>query len=515
MLLLEVLVCRIMAAMLLIFPPVAKPCEPPAGIALLASRLRSSGIQCRLLDANLEGLLWLHERPLTATDTWTRRAARNRRINIASLRDIRTYQSPGRYSKSVGEVNRLLSMAGSESNVAVGLADYQHPALSPLRSRDLIAAAESHDQNPFFPWFSSRLPELLDGVQTVGISLNYLSQALCSFAIIGYLRKRFPSHRIIVGGGLVTSWMQRPGWHNPFGSLVDSLVAGPGEFPLLALSGIAVPEKRHVLPDYSGLPLPDYLSPGFILPYSASSGCYWNHCNFCPEQAEGNRYLPVPAGVAIADLHLLTEQTRPVLIHLLDNAVSPAMLQGLAINPPGAPWYGFARIDNNLADPEFCHSLRRSGCTMLKLGLESGDQGVLDRMNKGIDLGTASRVIENLRQAGIAVYLYLLFGTPGETVVEARRTLDFVVRHRDAIAFLNVAVFNMPLCSTEAAEYGTEPFYEGDLSLYTAFRHPRNWNRQRVRSFLGKEFSREPSVAAILRNDPRLFTSNHAPFFVA
>ena len=102
---------------------------------------------------------------------------------------------------------------------------------------------------------------------------------------------------------------------------------------------------------------------------------------------------------------------------------------------------------------------------MLKLGLESGDQGVLDRMGKGIDLGTAARVLSSLRQAGIAVYCYLLFGTPGETALEARRTLEFVVRHREAIGFLNLAVFTMPLGADEAGDYGTAPFSEGDLSL--------------------------------------------------
>ncbi len=152
----------------------------------------------------------------------------------------------------------------------------------------------------------------------------------------------------------------------------------------------------HVPPDYTALPLMEYLSPGLILPYSAGSGCYWNRCSFCPERAEGNAYRPVPVSHVMSDLKLLTEQTGPILIHLLDNAISPALLHALAENPPGAPWYGFARIDEHLADPEFCQALKRSGCVMLKLGLESGDQRVLDRMCKGIDLGVASRVLNNL-----------------------------------------------------------------------------------------------------------------------
>jgi len=35
----------------------------------------------------------------------------------------------------------------------------------------------------------------------------------------------------------------------------------------------------------------------------------------------------------------------PVLLHLLDNSISPALMRSIAENPPGLPWYGFARID--------------------------------------------------------------------------------------------------------------------------------------------------------------------------
>ena len=379
-----------------------------------------------------------------------------------------------------------------------------------MRSVDLLAAAEEPEQNPFYSYFSQRLSELLANVGTVGFSLNYLSQALCTFAMIGHIRKLYPALKIVLGGGLVTSWMHRPGWSNPFGNLVDHLISGPGEEPLLALlRGVSAP-MQHVTPDYTALPLMEYLSPGLILPYSAGSGCYWNRCSFCPERAEGNAYHPVPTARVLSDLQLLVKQTRPTLIHLLDNAISPALLHAFAENPPGTPWYGFARIDEHLADLDFCHALKRSGCAMLKLGLESGDQGVLDRMCKGINLSTASRVLNNLKDAGIRVYCYLLFGTPGETVLEARRTLEFVASHHQAINFLNLALFNMPLYGDEAQEYGNELFYEGDLSLYTAFEHPEGWDRKQVRRFLDSEFKRHPAVAAIVRNDPPQFSSNHA-----
>lgn len=347
----------------------------------------------------------------------------------------------------------------------------------------------------------------------VGFSLNYLSQALCTFSMAGFLRKEFPRLDIVLGGGLVTSWMRNPKWTNPFKGLVDYLVAGSGEYQLLSILGIKGISEEHFTPCYDVLPLNDYLSPGLILPYSASSGCYWNKCSFCPERAEDNPYVSAPIDCITSDLDSLVEKTNPVMVHLLDNSVSTALLKRLTDDPLSVPWYGFARIEKLLNDIDFCRALKRSGCVMLKLGLESGDQRVLDSMQKGIDLETASLSLKALKKAGIAAYVYLLFGTPEETLSEARKTLEFVVRHKDEISFLNLAIFNMPVCGPEAGKFQTSSFYEGDLTLYTDFSHPKGWDRKQVRRFLDNEFKRNKAVAEILRREPPIFTSNHAPLF--
>jgi len=250
------------------------------------------------------------------------------------------------------------------------------------------------------------------------------------------------------------------------------------------------------------------------LPYSASSGCYWNQCSFCPETAEGNLYKPIPIDKVITDLQKLTEKTKPALVHMLDNALSPVLLKAIAASSFNVPWYGFARISSHLTDLDFCLALKRSGCVMLQLGLESGDQRVLDNMRKGFDLETASSALKTLKKAGIATFVYLLFGTPSETIDAARKTLDFTARHNKQMDFLNLAIFNLPAYSLEAEELETGEFYEGDLSLYRSFLHPRGWGRSFVRQFLNHEFKKHPAVASILRKAPPIFTSNHAPFFV-
>ncbi|MBI5556470.1 MAG: radical SAM protein [Deltaproteobacteria bacterium] len=499
--------------MLLIYPPMAKPCEPPAGLAQLAGALRGHGLPRTLLDGNLEGLLFLLASPVPARDTWSRRACRHAAENLAALRTPGLYRNVDRYQRAVTDLNRVVELAGGP-DLLLSLANYQDKSLSPIKSEDLLTAARHPEANIFYPWFAGRLPQVLseENPAMVGFSLNYLSQALCTFAMIGFIKSCFPRLEVVLGGGLVTSWLSNPSWRNPFAGLVDHLVAGPGEGPLLALLGKRR-EAEHHLPDYTTLPLAGYLAPGFILPYAASSGCYWNKCSFCPEKAEGNPYTALPVPQVLDDIAQLIARTKPALLHLLDNAVSPALLQGLAANPPGINWYGFARVSPLLTDVDFCRSLRRSGCLMLKLGLESGDQGVLDAMDKGISLAMVSAALTALKQAGIATYVYLLFGTPAETITEARHTLDFVVAHHEAITFVNLAVFNMPVRSPDAQSLQVSDFYEGDLSLYTDFSHPLGWQRQKVRHFLDREFKRHPVISAIIRRDPYLFTSNHAPFF--
>ena len=509
--------------MLLINPPVVRPCEAPAGIAALAGFLRRHGQTCYAVDLNLEGLRCLIEQPLPTNgsvnfpdDLWTRRSFRNRLTAWKRLSSWKTYSRIDHYGEAIRSLNRILEIQGSKTKSLINLTNYKNENLFPIRSADLIHAAENPRENPFYPFFSRRLSELVEThhPDVAGFSVNYLSQALCAFAMIGYFRRSFPKIRVVLGGGLITSWLSRPDWQNPFGALADHLVCGPGEEYLAQLFHLNMDSCNRITPDYHDFPLKEYPAPGVILPYSASHGCYWQQCTFCPEKAEKSVYRPTTPEVVSNDLSKLIADTRPILIHFMDNAMTPALLRRLIEHPPGVPWYGFVRFIPELHDPDFCLALKKSGCAMLKLGLESGDQRVLDSLEKNIHLDQASRSLQNLHRAGIGTYVYLLFGTPAEDQTAAEKTQDFVIHHAPCIDFLNIAIFNLPLFSDGAKNYETFPFYDGDLSLYTQFHHPRGWNRGKVRQFLVKQFKRQPAIASILRRDPPAFTSNHAPLFM-
>ncbi len=515
-------------SVLLIHPPTVRACEPPAGIAMLAGALRAEGVGCCLWDANLEGQLTLiREFPASAaSDTWTKRALRDRCDHLRRMRDGTAFENPDTYRRIVGDLDRLLGKGPwSRSGRRLGLVDATDDRLQPTRSTDLLRAAGQPLDDPFVSALRQRLEEILrvEDPGVIGISLNYLSQALSAFAFAGLIRRIAPRVRLVAGGGLVTTWMSRPGWRSPFGDLFDDLVPGPGEVALMNIiknikcpsiePGARAPVETAAAA-FDLLPVRDYVSPGVILPVSASSGCYWRRCSFCPEKAEGNAWRPADHGELLQGMHGMTERMRPRLIHWLDNALSPAFMNALIGSPPGVPWFGFARFEPFLAESGVAEELKRSGCAMLQLGLESGDQGVLDALGKGIRLDVAEDILEKLHRAGIGTYVYLLFGTPAEDETAARRTLDWVARRAGTIDFLNLAIFNLPAYAAEAAALEVRPFSDGDLPLYLEFVHPRGWNRGLVRRFLDGTFRRDEAIRSILRRDPPFFTSSHAPFFI-
>lgn len=503
------------SSMLLLYPPATKISEPPAGIARLVGALRHHGIFTRAVDMSIEGFSSLYGKEIEAHDKWSQRALAKKEENLRHLTTQTGYGNIDRYRNAVLDINRVLKLASEGSGSLASIANFKSDTLSPLKSEDLKHAAERPQESPYFDYFANRLKESekeMGGLTTVGISMNYLNQALCAFAIMGHLKKEYPHVRIVLGGGLVTSWMRMPEWKNPFKGIVDVMIAGEGEQEILRLFGVE-PDRKHYLPDYNdfrGLP---YLAPGFILPFCAAGGCWWRKCTFCPEKAELNPYTPVHTDMAVQHLNTLTQTLNPAMVHIVDNSVGPAFLKKLCASGFNRPWYAFARVTPHLADPEFCKALKKSGCTMLKLGIESGDSKVLDQMNKGVGLDLVSKALHTLHGAGIGSYVYLLFGTPSETEAAARKTMDFTIQHHKMIGFLNLSVFNLPYFAPEAKTLETSDFYDGDLTLYSEFNHPLGWNRAQIRHFLEKEFKKHPDISPIVHGDPPVFNANHAGFF--
>ena len=501
--------------LVLIFPPVALPSEPPLGIATLAASLRRLGARVELVDANVEGLhhLVASVPDEAARDEAGRRALKLRARALAQLRSSVGYADRDRHHAAVGALRRTLAIADAEG--AADVADYHHPGMSPFELSDLQRAAggSACAYDAYFEGLAARVSERSPRV--VGISINYLHQVLPGLALAGVLRRRLgPGVGIMAGGGLISSWRGRldPGCLSP---TVDRLVLGDGVAALARELGLPAPPPRWDPPDYTGLPWELYLAPVRIAPATTSVGCYWNACRYCPQAAVGQRYQTTFGDGLARAFEEICRRTGAGLVHVTDSAVPPANLRRLAALDGAVPWYGFGRFHADLTDLDFCRELRRGGCRMLKLGLESGSPRVLRRLNKGIDLTRASAALRALRRAGVAVYLYVMFGIPGERRDDAERTLAFVADHAPCIDFINVSLLNLPISTPPepGLELRRVPRY-GELSLYTGFEDREGWERREARLFLERDFRRHPAVGPILRRTPHVFGANHAPFFV-
>jgi radical SAM superfamily enzyme YgiQ (UPF0313 family) len=76
----------------------------------------------------------------------------------------------------------------------------------------------------------------------------------------------------------------------------------------------------------------------------------------------------------------------------------------------------------------WARALYASGCRLASLGIESGDEEVLGRVRKPLNLSWAERVCRSLKDAGIRVRVYIIIGLPYQTVRSVEKTKAFLRR---------------------------------------------------------------------------------------
>lgn len=518
-------------SVLLIHPPAAKAAEPPLGVAVLQAHLKARGVPVAVLDANRDAYRYLLQGETLsavagpAPSTRLRRALRHVDASLFLLQSPAAAADAARYATAVRYLNDALSLyGGSSGDERVTLGDYRHGQLSEFSLRDLEQLAAGQARTLFYPYFRDRLlPSLADREpRLLALSINYRHQVLPAIELAGLLRRRFPEARLVAGGGMISCWRDALASGNVRLPTFDHLVAGPGEQPLCDL--LERPSGRDYLladgsclalaPDFSGLDPSSYLSPHPVLPVSASRGCYWARCLFCPEAASPTHPYKAFSGDALPRLLLaLADRWQVRHFHLTDNAIPPAALHAMAARAEQLQtlsWYGFVRFEPALLQGDLIERLAKGGCRLLQLGLESGSQAVLDRLAKGTRLEVASGVLRRLKQAGIATYVYVLLGTPGETPQEFEQSRAFLEVHADHIDYLNLAIMNLPrhsgLADTAAAAAASP------LDLYLPI-DENAAERRAARRFLQRELLGSPAIRAIAQRTPPLFTSNHAFFF--
>lgn len=167
----------------------------------------------------------------------------------------------------------------------------------------------------------------------------------------------------------------------------------------------------------------------FSLNVVSSRGCPYN-CNWCAKPIYGNSYHVRSAYSVAMELRQLKQRYQPDQIWFADDIFALSSRWTLefanAVEALDAqiPFKMQSRCD--LMTRETVKALRRSGCSEVWMGAESGSQRILDAMDKGIRVQQVYDACSNLRRNGIRACLFLQFGYPGEEWADIEQTVRMV-----------------------------------------------------------------------------------------
>ncbi|WP_426060307.1 B12-binding domain-containing radical SAM protein [Hymenobacter sp. B1770] len=204
-----------------------------------------------------------------------------------------------------------------------------------------------------------------------------------------------------------------------------------------------VPHAEVGTPDYSDLPLTEYLSVLEVLnpmhrlwsdgrwnKLTVAHGCYWKRCSFCDVTLDYiSRYETAPSTLLVDRIEQIIQQTGQTGFHFVDEAAPPLALRDLAVEllkrRVAITWWGNIRFEKTFS-PDLCRLLAASGCIAVSGGLEVASDRLLALMEKGVTIAQVARVADGFTQAGIMVHAYLMYGFPTQTAQETVDSLEVV-----------------------------------------------------------------------------------------
>ncbi len=317
------------------------------------------------------------------------------------------------------------------------------------------------------------------------------------------MRKINPEVKIVVGGPHATV---RP---KEFleAHHIDYAIMGEGEYSLRELleciaadkepvdvAGVAymkgddvvINEKREKIQDLDALPYPAYhlcdleryfelyasghkprphIKPNRIMSLVTSRGCPYS-CSFCSIHLHmGKAFRVQSPEYVLGHLRLLKEKYN--VQHLcfeddnltLDKPRFETILDGMISENFNFTWDTPNGVRADKMDENLLIKSKQSGCTRLVIGVESGNQAVLDKyVKKALDLDEVRACARLCQKYGIDLHAFFIIGFPQETKAQIQDTLDFaygLARDFDVVPAFTTAnpLIDTPLYK-EAEEQG-------------------------------------------------------------
>jgi radical SAM superfamily enzyme YgiQ (UPF0313 family) len=299
-----------------------------------------------------------------------------------------------------------------------------------------------------FPRQFKRLINEIMNYDIVGLS-TYGSNAVTVRKFAAMIKKENPRKEIVLGGPeIARKYFEGPERLTEyFREQIDFLIVGEGEKALLSFARgqrktgeTALYEEledpsQYADPDYSDMDMDGYPVKGAVS-LLFSRGCV-KKCAFCAERLLYKKFKVYPVGKII-------EQIREYKRHGVERFVFhdslingdldalEALCNGIISEFGSIKWEAQVAVRNDMTG-KMLGKMKQSGLYHSFIGLESGSDSVLKRMNKGFNTDDAVRFFSLLNKNSMSFGVSIITGFPEETEEEFRESLDFVVRNRGII----------------------------------------------------------------------------------
>ena len=209
--------------------------------------------------------------------------------------------------------------------------------------------------------------------------------------------------------------------------------------------------KDYCIPCYDEYDFSEYLLPEPILPMRASYGCYWGKCTFCLVYYNDENYFFIrKVDDLIEEIKFCIRTYNVNTFSFSDSALPPAYLDEFATKIIKQKIKIHYLMQNRLEvafDKTLLKKLYKAGLRVCAWGLESASPKILEKMNKGINIDTAEKVLKTAHSVGIQNIVYMIKGFPGETIDDLELSYNFIKKNMKFMNNLRVAYFHLPIFS--------------------------------------------------------------------
>ena len=191
--------------------------------------------------------------------------------------------------------------------------------------------------------------------------------------------------------------------------------------------------KDYCIPCYDDYDFSEYMRPEPILPIRASYGCYWGKCTFCALYYNDKNYFFIrKVDDLIEEIKLNIKKYNVNTFCFVDSALPPRYLDEFAtkiIKQKIKIYFMMQGRFEDAFDKVLLEKLHKAGLIFCFWGLESASPRIIEKMNKGININTAQKILETAHSVGILNGIYWMYNFPGETIDDFNLTYNFIKRN--------------------------------------------------------------------------------------